>query len=156
MEIVNLGSVVDCFDSEREPLSTMERSHRKGIYPYYGANGPIDFIDDFAYEGEYILLAEDGSVRTKDGHPVLALTKPAERFWVSNHAHVLRPKRGIETRYLYYVLSSANADSIVTGAVQPKISQANLFKLKVIIHSREEQRHIVDATRRPTHANEAQ
>ena len=152
METVNLGSVVECFDSDRKPLSTVERSLRKGVYPYYGANGPIDYIDDYSYEGAYILLAEDGSVRTKDGHPVLALTKPSERFWVSNHAHVLRPKKSIDIRYLYYALSSANADSIITGAVQPKISQTNLFKLKIVLHSAEEQRHIVDATRRCHHA----
>ena len=144
MKEVQLREVVDVYDNLRKPLSTMTRLGIQGKYPYYSANGAIDSINKFIFSGEYILVAEDGSVRTDDGKPVVKLTKKDEQFWVSNHAHVLRAKEGILNKYLYYNLSQININQIITGAVQLKVSQENLLKLKVKMHSSSEQRHIVD------------
>ena len=144
MREVQLREVVDVYDNLRRPLSTMARSVIQGEYPYYSANGIIDSINRYIFSGEYILVAEDGSVRTNDGKPILKLTKEDEQFWVSNHAHVLRAKDGILNKYLYYNLSQINVDQIITGAVQLKVSQENLLKLKVKLHSSTEQQHIVD------------
>ena len=144
MKEVQLREVVDVYDNLRKPLSTMTRLGIQGKYPYYSANGAIDSINKFIFSGEYILVAEDGSVRTDDGKPVVKLTKKDEQFWVSNHAHVLRAKEGILNKYLYYNLSQVNVDQIITGAVQLKVSQENLLKLKVKLHSFDEQQHIVD------------
>lgn len=146
MKEVQLREVVDVYDNLRRPLSTMTRSVIQGKYPYYSANGIIDSINRFIFSGEYILVAEDGSVRTDDGKPIIKLTKEDERFWVSNHAHVLRAKGGVLNKYLYYNLSQMNVDQIITGAVQLKVSQENLLKLKVKLHPFDEQRHIVDTT----------
>jgi len=142
-----LGNIVDVYDYQRRPLSTMERSRMQGSIPYYSANGVIDHINKSIFHGRYILIAEDGSVRTPDGHPVIKLTNLDENFWVSNHAHVLRAKNGIDTRYLYYNLSQINIDQCITGAVQLKVSQENLLSLKVNIHDAEDQRHIVGTRR---------
>lgn len=117
----------------------------KGQYIYYGANGPIDSINSFSFEGQFILLAEDGTVRTPDGHPVLTLTASKEKFWVSNHAHVIRPLPNIDVRYLYYALQASNIDEVITGAVQPKVSQENMKRIKVLLHAPDEMHHIVDA-----------
>ena len=108
MRTVTLSDVVDVFDHLRKPLSTMSRSSMQGSIPYYSANGVIDYINQSIFHGQYILVAEDGSVRTSEGHPVVKLTSSNEDFWVSNHAHVLKAKSGISTRYLYYNLCSSN------------------------------------------------
>lgn len=138
-----LGDIVDVYDYKRRPLSTMARSKMQGCIPYYSANGVIDHINKSTFHGRYILIAEDGSVRTPDGHPVIKLTDSNEDFWVSNHAHVLKASRGIDTQYLYYNLSQVNIDQCITGAVQLKVSQENLLNLKVSIHDIDDQRHIV-------------
>lgn len=147
MRTVFLSDVVDVFDHLRKPLSTMSRSLMQGSIPYYSANGVIDHINQCIFHGQYILVAEDGSVRTSDGHPVVKLTGSNENFWVSNHAHVLRAKSGISTRYLYYNLCTSNIDQCVTGAVQLKVSQENLLRLPINLHSTEEQEHIVGVRR---------
>jgi len=146
MNVAILSDIVDVFDCKRKPLSTMMRAHMKGNIPYYSANGIIDYINQSAFCGEYILIAEDGSVKTEDNHPVIKLTKPGERFWVSNHAHVIRAKNGINNKYLFYNLSCININQCITGAVQLKVSQENLLRLKVVLHSPEQQQHIVGTT----------
>lgn len=144
-----LKDLIDIYDFQRIPLSTMERSQIPGIYPYYSANGIIDHINKFIFKGRYILLAEDGSVKTNENHPVIKLTKDNEQFWVSNHAHVFKAKKGINTQYLFYNLSCANINECITGAVQLKVSQENLLNLSIKLHSTEEQQHIVDTTSSP-------
>lgn len=141
-----LGDIVELFDYQRRPLSTMARAKMQGKIPYYSANGIIDHISKSIFHGQYILVAEDGSVRTADGHPVIKLTKEDEDFWVSNHAHVFKPKSEMNTRYLFYNLSQANIDQCITGAVQLKVSQENLMNLKLMVHDEQDQRHIVGTT----------
>ena len=124
-----LGEVVDIFDNQRIPLSRMERDKKKVgvLYPYYGAAQVMDYINDFIFDGDYILMGEDGTVRTDEGYPVLQYA--TGKFWVNNHTHVLRAKAPYSNFLIWNYLSKKNIDGIVTGAVQPKINQGNLRAL---------------------------
>jgi type I restriction enzyme, S subunit len=127
-----LGDVLVNFDSKRIPLSSQERETRKGCYPYYGATSIVDYIDDYLFDGIYLLLAEDGaSVQTKEGKPTLQYVWG--QFWVNNHAHVLRGNGSISTEQLYILLKDVNIVPFVTGAVQPKINQANLYRIPIVV-----------------------
>jgi len=128
-----VGDLVINFDRKRKPLSGRQRENMKGIYPYYGAACIFDYINDYIFDGEYILLGEDGTVINSDGTPVLQ--RISGKTWVNNHAHVLKNSEIIDFDYLYYVLKNANFSGAVTGAVQPKISQANMNAVEVNIHT---------------------
>lgn len=123
-EIVTLPKVSRNLDSKRRPLSSAERERMKGEYPYYGAAGIIDWVNDFILDGKYLLVAEDGTVTDSFGHPTLQLTDG--KFWVSNHAHVLQCESYDELKYIYYALKNTQITAFVTGAVQPKLNQENL------------------------------
>jgi type I restriction enzyme S subunit len=122
-----LGELVQNFDSRRIPLSSREREKRRGQYPYYGATGIMDYVDDFLFEGLHLLVAEDGSVERPDGKPFLQLVDG--RFWVNNHAHVLRGSTDEDTRFLYYALSTVAIRPYMSGSVQAKLSQGNLNRI---------------------------
>ena len=126
---VPLGEVVRNFDSRRVPLSRRVRAERPGPYPYYGATGVMDHLDDYLFEGLHLLVGEDGSVETPAGTPFLQLVEG--QFWVNNHAHVLRGADDDETRYLYYALSTVPVRPFMSGSVQAKLSQTNLNKIPV-------------------------
>lgn len=126
---IRLEDVIVLFDSKRIPLSSREREQRKGIYPYYGATGILDYVNGFLFSGEYVLFAEDGTVTDTNGHPIVQLVNGS--FWVNNHAHVLKGKNGWNDYTLYVALKQINVDKAVTGAVQPKINQANLLSLEI-------------------------
>lgn len=121
-----LGAVIEIYDNLRIPLSKMERDKKKDgqLYPYYGAAQIMDYINDFIFEGEYILMGEDGTVRTEEGYPILQYA--TGKFWVNNHTHVLKAKTPYNNFFIWNYLRKKNIDEIVTGAVQPKINQANL------------------------------
>ena len=126
---VPLGDVVQNFDARRIPLSNREREKRRGRYPYYGATGVMDYVDDFLFDGLYLLVAEDGSVETTDGKPFLQLV--SGKFWVNNHAHVLQGATDDDTKFLYYALSTVAIRPFMSGSVQAKLSQANLNRIPV-------------------------
>ena len=85
-----LGDVIEIHDSKRIPLNSRQRANRQGTYPYYGAAGVMDYVDDFLFEGVYVLMGEDGSVVNDEGYPVVQYVWG--QFWVNNHAHVLRSR----------------------------------------------------------------
>jgi type I restriction enzyme S subunit len=91
----------------------------------------MDYVDDYIFDGPRILLGEDGTVVTSDGHPVLQYVWG--KYWVNNHAHVLRPSGAYSLESIYMALSMASASRLVTGAVQPKINQRNLGNLSVLM-----------------------
>ena len=126
-QTVRLGELVHNLDSRRVPLSRRVRSARPGPYPYHGATGVMDYIDDYLFEGLHLLVAEDGSVETSAGKPYLQLVDG--KFWVNNHAHVLRGGNDDETRYLYYALSTVDIRPYISGSVQGKLSQWNLNQI---------------------------
>lgn len=119
------------YDSQRVPLSSMERDKMDKIYPYYGAAKLMDYVDDYLFDGEYLLMGEDGTVITSDGFPVLQLVNG--KFWVNNHAHVIGGKGDISTRFLYLTFSRFPITGVVTGSAQPKISKGRLEKLKILV-----------------------
>ena len=124
-----LEDVIEIFDNKRVPLSKMQRNKMKDgeLYPYYGAASVMDYVNDYLFDGEYILLGEDGTVRTDEGYPVLQYA--TGKFWVNNHAHILRAKEPYNNFFIWNYLSKKNIDRIVTGAVQLKINQGNLKAL---------------------------
>ncbi len=134
-EVKTLGETSLNFDRKRKPLSSMVRQNRKGPYPYYGAEKVFDYIDDFIFDGEYLLIAEDGSVITPDRKPVLQLTKG--KFWANNHTHILQGRPPISTEYLYLRLSDLDIQGYVTGAAQPKITQENMNRIPILVPSEE-------------------
>ena len=124
-----LGEVVTNHDSRRIPLSGRERETRRGPYPYYGAAGIIDYIDEPIFNGLHLLIGEDGSVVRDDGTPFAQLADG--EFWVNNHAHVLRADSDTDTRFVYYAISRTNVRPWVTGAVQPKLNQRNMNQIPI-------------------------
>jgi len=126
-----LGDIIDIFDSKRVPLSNRQRSVMEKKYPYYGAATLMDYVDNYIFEGVHVLLGEDGTVMDEKGYPILQYVWG--KFWVNNHAHVLKGKGAFSDEYLYILLKNTNVASIVTGAVQLKINQNNLTGLKIII-----------------------
>jgi len=119
------------FDSRRVPLSSRERSERQGEYPYYGATSILDYVDDYLFDGTYLLMGEDGTVSTNEGFPVLQYIWG--KFWVNNHAHILQGKSPFSTEYLHLLLSTTKITHLITGAVQPKINQANMNRIECFI-----------------------
>lgn len=128
--VEKLGNVVNLFDSKRIPLSQMNRQNMEKNYPYYGANGVIDYVESYIFNGKYLLLGEDGTVQTDEGFPILNFIN--EKFWVSNHAHIMIGKK-ISTEFLYSSLKRRNIKNIITGAVQQKINQRNLKSIQLVI-----------------------
>lgn len=135
--IVPVGDVIDLHDSKRVPLSGGERDRmRKKIYPYYGAASLMDYVDDYIFDGVYLLLGEDGTVIDANGYPVLQYVWG--KFWVNNHAHIITGKLGHSVESLWVLFKHTSVRSIVTGAVQPKISQANLRSIKIVLPPNEQ------------------
>ena len=129
-EVGELGKIIEILDRTRIPLNSRQRSQRQGPYPYYGAAGIMDYVDDFLFDGVFVLTGEDGSVIDNDGCPVVQYVWG--QFWVNNHAHVMKGKNGVSDEYLYLLLKGQNIGAFVTGAVQPKLSQGNLKAVPIV------------------------
>ena len=136
---VKLEEVSQNFDSKRVPLSSMQRAKMRGEYPYYGAAEIVDYINDYIFDGLYLLIAEDGTVITNGNKPMLQLVNG--KFWVNNHAHVIRGKNDLETKYLFYTLKNTPIIPYITGAVQLKLTQENLNKIEIPYPEDEKLRH---------------
>lgn len=130
-KVGNLLDVAELFDSQRKPLSGRERDAMQKIYPYYGATSIMDYVDNYIFDGVYLLMGEDGSVVNEKGFPYLQYVWG--KFWPNNHAHVMQGKNGYTTEMLHTLLSITNVQAVVTGAVQAKISQTGMKKIPVII-----------------------
>lgn len=128
-EVTNIGKITANFDSRRIPLSQNERNSMKGDIPYYGATGVMDYVDQFIFDGQYVLIAEDGSVMDDDGHPIVQMIWG--KTWVNNHAHVLEGCNGYSNELLYFVLKDIPVIKIMTGSIQKKINQDNLNNYKI-------------------------
>ena len=130
--IGTVGEIIEIHDSKRIPLSGADRMKmEKKIYPYYGAASLMDYVDNYIFDGKYLLLGEDGTVVDDAGYPILQYVWG--QFWVNNHAHILTGRLGYDVESLYMLFKQTPVKSIVTGAVQPKISQANLRSIQVVI-----------------------
>lgn len=141
-DVCPIEDLFEFLDNQRIPLKEQDRAKRKGNYPYYGAQGIIDRIDDYIFEGEHILLAEDGAnLKTR----VLPLAyKVTGKFWVNNHAHVLKRKDNLKTDFFVYLLNSIDIGRHVVGSAQPKLNQADARKILLPLPSFMEQMAIAE------------
>ena len=137
-EVKFIPEIAENFDNLRKPLSSTERKKMQGKYPYYGAASIIDYVNDFIYDGGFLLIAEDGTVTSNGSKPMVQIAHG--RFWVSNHSHVIRCKKREDTLYLFYQLKNTNIIPFITGAVQPKLSQRNLNQIPVLWPRNEDER----------------
>ena len=140
VEFNALGEVLKNLDSKRKPVTKKDR--RKGKFPYYGANGIQDYVDDYIFDGTYLLIGEDGSVVNEDKTPVVNWA--SGKIWVNNHAHVLQSKsEDTLLRYVYFYLQTVDISRYVTGSAQPKLNQKNLNKIPLPVPPLEVQEEIV-------------
>ena len=130
------------FDKKRVPLSGAQREKRQGKYRYYGAQGVIDHIDDFIFDGTYLLIAEDGENLKSKKQNIAQVVEG--QFWVNNHAHIVQGNKLCDTRYLCYLLNSMDLSGYVTGSAQPKLSQANLNAVRLFLPPISVQNKIVE------------
>ena len=133
-----LGELTDNFDAMRIPVK--ERDRRPGRYPYYGASGVVDYVDGFLFDGEYLLIAEDGeNLRTRNT-PFAFVANG--KFWVNNHAHIVRGNSNADTRFLNYALSALDVSGYLTGSTMPKLTQGNMNRISLLAPPLPEQRAI--------------
>lgn len=142
-EVKKLGDICTFLDNKRIPLKDSERAKIHGRYPYYGASGIIDYVNNYIFDGEYILLSEDGANIILRNSPLAFIIKG--KCWVNNHAHVLETKVGNNIYYVCHLLESINYDSLNTGTAQPKLNRENCEKIELPIPSFEEQCKIAES-----------
>jgi type I restriction enzyme S subunit len=139
-KICPLESVALNFDKQRIPLNEIERTKRKGTYPYCGANGIVDYLDDYIFDGEYVLLAEDGGYWGPGERSAYLMSG---RFWVNNHAHILQAIDGQATNpFLAFALNHLNIDPLIGGDARGKLTQAVMRTIPIPIPPLPEQRAI--------------
>ncbi|WP_307741020.1 restriction endonuclease subunit S, partial [Agathobacter sp.] len=136
---VYLDDISKNLDSFRKPITDGKRE--KGNIPYYGASGVVDYVKESLYDGEYLLVSEDGA-------NLLARTTPIAfsatgKIWVNNHAHVLEFKDYETRRYVEYYLNSIDLSQYITGAAQPKLNKNNLNKIGIPLPQCDEMKTIV-------------
>jgi type I restriction enzyme S subunit len=137
-QIRPLADLVENLNSKRAPVKESDR--KPGPYPYYGASGIVDYVDAFLFEGLHLLVAEDGeNLRTRK-LPVAFLANG--RFWVNNHAHVVRGNDRADTRFLCYAMQQADITAFLSGSTMPKLTQGNLLRVPVLTPPLSEQRAI--------------
>lgn len=130
------------YDKKRIPLSSAQREKRKGNYRYYGAQGVIDYIDDYIFDGTFLLIAEDGENLKSKKQNIAQVVNG--QFWVNNHAHIVMGNNLCDTYYLCYLINSIDLSGYITGSAQPKLSQANLNAVTLLLPEIEIQKKIVD------------
>ncbi len=139
VEIKTLPDIsVNC-DRARRPITSSKRV--SGSYPYYGASGIVDYVDGYIFDGDYLLISEDGA-------NLLARTTPiafqiSGKSWVNNHAHVLQFKEMVTQKFVEIYLNMINLEPWINGAAQPKLNQDNLNKIEIPIPNLSEQQRIV-------------
>ena len=137
-----IGDLTISFDGKRIPLSKEVRAKRKGNFRYYGATTIVDYIDDFIFDGKYILIGEDGANLLSKSKPLSFIVEG--KFWVNNHAHILQTKEILNLEYFNYYFNSLNLNEFITGTAQPKLTQNNLKKIKIPFPELFEQIEIVN------------
>lgn len=140
-EKVSVTEIVTLHDSRRVPLNATQRAEMKGSIPYYGANGLVDHVNDYLFDGEFVLLAEDGGYFNDPRRGVAY--EASGKFWVNNHAHIFEPLGGIPTRFLLYQLNATNWMPYVGGSTRLKLTQVGLQQAQVPVPPLPEQRRIV-------------
>ena len=136
-ELRKLGDLIEIYNNKRVPLSAKQREGLEKIYPYYGAQGIVDYVDDYIFDGKYILIAEDGENLKSNNKSICTLA--TGKYWVNNHAHIIEGNDETNTDFLYYKLNSISFAPYITGSAQPKLNKENLLNIELYIPSREHQ-----------------
>lgn len=136
--ITTLGKAVEFLDSKRRPVKSADR--KPGPYPYFGANGQQGTIDGFIFDEPLVLLAEDGGHFFEPGRGIAY--KIAGKTWVNNHAHVLRPKAGVDVDYLCLVLKHRDVTPHLTGSTRAKLTKAGASRIEIPLPPLAEQKRI--------------
>lgn len=139
MDKILLEDCCEILDSMRVPITAKDR--KEGPYPYYGANGIQDYVADYIFDDELVLLAEDGGNFGSKERPIAY--RVSGKCWVNNHAHVLKPKKGVDVDYLCYSLMFYDAGGLVNGATRQKLTQATMRKMLIPKRNLAEQLEIV-------------
>lgn len=127
-----LESITDNFDGKRKPIKSSDREKLKGEYPYYGASGIIDYVNDYIYDGEYILISEDVANLVARKYPIAFIA--SGKFWVNNHAHILSAKAGMtNNHFICYAFAQLDISEYITGSAQPKLSQKKLNEISIVL-----------------------
>ncbi|MFY1916537.1 restriction endonuclease subunit S [Achromobacter xylosoxidans] len=140
-EKVPVTEIVALHDARRVPLNAAQRAEMKGPIPYYGANGLVGYVNDYLFDGDYVLLAEDGGYFDDPRRGVAY--EASGKFWVNNHAHILQPLGGISTRFLRHQLNATNWLPYVGGSTRPKLTQGGLQQAQVPVPPLPEQQRIL-------------
>ena len=139
VEWKTLGELAENLDSKRKPITSGLRD--AGDIPYYGASGIVDYVKDYIFDGDFLLVSEDGANLLARSTPIAFSV--SGKSWVNNHAHVLKFETYAERRYVEYYLNSIDLTPYISGAAQPKLNQKNLNGIEVPNHSPEEKERIV-------------
>jgi type I restriction enzyme S subunit len=123
------GELVKNEDGRRKPVKEADRAERHGEYPYYGASGIIDYVDEYLFDERTLLIAEDGANLLARATPIAFIAEG--KYWVNNHAHVVSVNGQADLDYLRYSLNLRRIDDFVTGSAQPKLNQASLNRIPV-------------------------
>lgn len=126
-ETVRLADICKNLDSKRKPVTESDRT--KGIYPYYGASGIVDYVDNYIFDGEYLLVSEDGANLKARVTPIAFSVKG--KIWVNNHAHVLQFENRFQQRFVELYLENTDISQYITGAAQPKLNQEALNNIPI-------------------------
>ncbi len=145
--LVQLGDICDFLDSKRIPINNTERMKRiagkeeRELYPYYGANGQVGWIDDYIFDEPLILLAEDGGNFGSSDRPIAYAV--SGKYWVNNHAHVLRPHKGVDFDFLLHAIRiRPDVAKLVSGSTRAKLNQEVASQISVPLPSLEKQKQI--------------
>lgn len=140
MKYITIEDCCEILDSMRIPITACNRTD--GKYPYYGANGIQDYIDNYIFDDDLVLLAEDGGNFGSKEKPIAY--RVSGKCWVNNHAHVLKPKKGINVDFLCYSLMFYDTSELVNGATRQKLTQAAMRKMRIPGIPEKEQVELVD------------
>ncbi|WP_405232056.1 restriction endonuclease subunit S [Lentisalinibacter salinarum] len=137
-----IKQIADCLDNLREPLSGSQRMTMRGPYPYCGANGVLDYIDSYAIEDDVILIAEDGGHFDEyDTRPIAY--RMSGRFWVNNHAHILKAREGYSQDFLFYSLVHKDIRPFLASGTRAKLNKSEMYKITVRLPSDEREQDAI-------------
>ena len=134
-----LDSISENLDSKRQPITSGFRT--SGKIPYYGASGVVDYVEDYIFDGDFLLISEDGANLLARNTPIAFSV--SGKIWVNNHAHILKFRTYEERRFIEFYLNKTDLTPYISGAAQPKLNKKNLNSIKIPIPPLEEQQRIV-------------
>lgn len=143
-EMVELGSLAKNLDGKRVPITKSDRD--EGKYPYYGASGIVDYVADYIFDDELLLISEDGANLLARVTPIAFSV--SGKVWVNNHAHVLKFDQMKTQKFVELYLNSIPLDNYITGSAQPKLNQKALNSILIPLPDYETQKQIVERIER--------